>query len=483
MTINYYTNLNNSNHINFRENKASDIVQKPIEKTSAIINDTVDKFTNTNESKEKKNNRKKVIGIVSSVFVLSGLMLLLNPKVSPKITQKLKNISEEAKNNIQKHKDNPIISTYYKVEAFLANAFNKGTEFVNTANSSKDYFFEWFCRDKKGEKIKNNTLRKIVTNVDKGIRTVFSKPHKAITNFFDKIGKSTVIRQNKNASKDIDIALDLINKHKSKLSSAEQKIIENEIKTIEAFKQGLSKENVEQRLLHQESLMNDLRSKFGIKFENFRKGFKGFNSTNSFKDTFTHNKKHLSDNMTFWTRDMLQPAKEELEKENLQKIATIIGDNNKKGAFKNILEKMSTNLSETERNELLSKINIVNKSIQNAHNSEYLEYFDKKRDLIMGGAPTDILSGLALLSLSGILIGKADSREEKFSKLLTATTPVILGFGSSIALTAMLFSGPKGMAIGSGVGAVISGICNYIDKYIHPNLHKKEVDNNQNLNN
>ena len=99
------------------------------------------------------------------------------------------------------------------------------------------------------------------------------------------------------------------------------------------------------------------------------------------------------------------------------------------------------------------------KLLRKANTTECVEYFDKKRDLMLGSAPTDILTALGSLIASGIAISVADTKEDRISRFISGALPVIAGFGVSTALTALLFSGGKGMAIGaaSSMGLSILG--------------------------
>ena len=95
---------------------------------------------------------------------------------------------------------------------------------------------------------------------------------------------------------------------------------------------------------------------------------------------------------------------------------------------------------------------------------------------MIGGAPTDILSGLAMVGLSGIAVSTAHSKEERISNAITAGFPAIAGVGTSIALTAMLFSGVKSLVYGAVTGTLFSLMGSGINRLIYP-----KNNNNQNL--
>ena len=55
--------------------------------------------------------------------------------------------------------------------------------------------------------------------------------------------------------------------------------------------------------------------------------------------------------------------------------------------------------------------------MRKANHSECVEYFDKKRDLMLGSAPTDVLTAVASLIASGVAIGVADTKEDNLNVL------------------------------------------------------------------
>ena len=81
--------------------------------------------------------------------------------------------------------------------------------------------------------------------------------------------------------------------------------------------------------------------------------------------------------------------------------------------------------------------------------------------------------------VSGIAIGTADSKEDRLSRLVTVALPAIAGFGVSIGMTTLLYSGVKGMLIGFGSGTILSKIGSAIDRnFIHnKKSNEKEIKN------
>ena len=121
----------------------------------------------------------------------------------------------------------------------------------------------------------------------------------------------------------------------------------------------------------------------------------------------------------------------------------------------------------------------ANKVLKKANYSECVEYFDKKRDLILGSAPTDVLTALLGLGLSGYALSTADNREQRITRLTTGVFPVIAGLGASMVFTSMLISGSKSLLMGTGASAALSGIGSFINRQIlgKDNIESEEVNN------
>ena len=111
-------------------------------------------------------------------------------------------------------------------------------------------------------------------------------------------------------------------------------------------------------------------------------------------------------------------------------------------------------------------MNKAGKKLRKANHSECVEYFDKKRDLVLGGAPTDIVTAVAGLGISGTAIATADSKEERISRALTGGFPIIAGIGASMAFTAMLFSGVQGLLLGAATSVGLSKLGSIADNFV-----------------
>lgn len=472
--MSFYLNndINNSAGLPFRgstTNAASEIITKPIEKVDKVINTTVDTFIKEPEDEEKKKSHKTAITAGSTVLVLSALIALLNPKFSGKLVNKLKTSSSKAGANV-KNNNSPLVNQFNKIKkktfTYTADTF----QFVNSMNAAKDVGFKWLCTAEKFNGIKNDTVRNILTKCDTGFRKVMGYTHNSITNWFDKISKHTVHNNYNKAVKKMDSFEELINNYKGKLSSREQKILENKLSEIKTAKQYFSEEKTAERLLAQEKSMENLEKDFKDKFLNdFCKKFKGPKDSGTFSEKMRYNKLHLRKNMSYWAEDMLVPAKNAFEQDGRKAVDTLIGDGKGvKGLYNETIDILAPHITKEEKAILEEGLKKTGKKLTKANKSECLEYFDKKRDLVLGGAPTDILTGVATLGLGGIAIGAADNKEDRISRALTLGFPAIAGLGTSLTLTAMLFSGVQGMIYGSLAGIGFSRLGSAINKLINP---------------
>ena len=189
-------------------------------------------------------------------------------------------------------------------------------------------------------------------------------------------------------------------------------------------------------------------------------------------------KETFQKNMTFWAEDMLMPERNKLEQNGIKVVDKIMGDGKtQKGTYHEIMEILEPHVSQEEKALLEKNLAKANKTLRKANHSECVEYFDKKRDLVLGGAPTDILTALFGLGMSGIAIGTADNKDERISRSLTVAFPAIAGLGTSMALTAMLFSGVQGMIYGSLASIGLSKIGSTADKLVTKYRHPAEVNN------
>ena len=473
MSIGFNNGINNFSYPHFR-GKTQDaqeiLINRPVQKVENIVNNTVDTFVKEPEDEHKKKSHKTAITAGSTVFVLTALIALLNPRFSGKLVEKLKTMSSKAGAKAQTNKNSFITTKFYRAGEKYFNGVADFFQFTNTLNAGKDLGFKWLCCGEKFKNIKNDNLRKILQKCDAGFRKVMSTAHNAITKSFDTISKSTVYRKYAKADKQMNSFEELAMTYKDRLSPEEQKLFESKLADIRRSREFFSKEKTAERLLAQEKSMEHLEADFKKRlFNDFLKNFK--------KGDLGQNAKHIRNNMSYWAEDMLMPVRNTFEENGKRAVDTLIGSNKERGKYNEIIELISPHLSKEEKSLLESSLKKTGKKLTKANKSECVEYFDKKRDLVLGGAPTDILTGAGMIGLSGLAVGSADTKEDRISRALTLGFPAIAGVGTSLALTAMLFSGVQGMLLGSAAGYGFSKAGSIADNLVNKHNNKTEVMN------
>ena len=476
----YYNQYYSQNNIGFKNNQEKDkslIIKKPVEKVENVINKTVDTFVKTEENEEQKKGHRTAITVGSTVLVIGSLMALLNPKFSGKLINKMRKNASKA--NAEAVKGNKA-SFKNQFNQFKSDFLSFGADclqFTNTINAWKDQAFKWFCADKKSFScVKNETANNILRKIDDGFTTVMSKPHTAITNGFDAISKHTVHSKYDGAAKKLNELENLIQSYKSKLPQSKQLELESKLKEISKAREYFSKTQVDSRLQEQEKLMSNLEKDFRAKFQEYRKNFKWFKAEGTFKEKSSHNYQNFRENMSYWAEDIMMPDRNRLEQNGKDIVNSIIGDGkSQQGKYNEVIDMLSPFISKDEKLALESTLKTSGKSLRKANFSETIEYFDKKRDLMLGGAPTDVLTALFGIGMSGVAIGTADTKEDRISRAITVAFPAIAGLGVSTALTAMLVSGAKSLGIGFASSIGLSMLGNTADKYLNP---KKLAQNN-----
>lgn len=462
------TNTNGNFDTTLSFNAKKKLLDKPIENVQTVIENGVDTLiTIPNETENKKKIKKRAIAASSSVLVLGSLTLLLNPKNTGKTNKYIKNLLEKIKSKTKQNNENTLKNRLYKFgEKTLSGVEKCGNVYFNF-NSFKDWAWDDLCTNsnKKYPEFltKHKTTHKIVKTADNFWVKITKKPNEAITKWFDNISKKTVKNKYKNALKELDSLEIALKAHKDKLSADKQTLIENKLKEIAKVKEAFNEENVLIRLKKQENMMSNLKEDFAKRLYNK-------------KDGWCKNK------TSFWARDILIPQKTLVEKEGNAIVEKLFGNENKKGLYNEAADILRNNLDEKQFKALQKDLDNASKKIKKANLSECTEYFDKKRDLILGGAPTDIITQLFGLGMCGWAVTKAD-KEDRWSKLMTTGIPVITGLGSSLYFSAKLFSGAKSIIYGAIVSGLTTIGCNLIDKHILGNEDRDEEKDSSSLNN
>lgn len=449
LKVSNQNSINNS-QIGFKEAAAP--LAKPIEKVETAINNTVDTFIKQPEDEEEKKSNKTAITVGSTVIVLTGLIALLNPKFSGKLVNRMKNMSSEANAKLEKNKGNFVKTKFYKASEKTLGKVADFLQFTNTMNGWKDVGLKKLCTE------------------TKGIKTVMAKPHRAITKWFDSLGKHTVISKYNRANKKLNELNSLIGLYKDKLPASEQKKLETKLNEIKSTCEYFSKNQTVTRLAEQEKVMSNLEKDFSAKTKTY------FSSLWQNKSNKKEVSKIIKEDMTFWAEDMLMPERNKLEQNGIKVVDKIMGDGKtQKGTYHEIIDILEAHISQEEKALLEKNLAKANKKLRKANHSECVEYFDKKRDLVLGGAPTDVLTALFGIGMSGVAIGTAHNKEDRISRALTVGFPAIAGIGASMAFTAMLFSGVQGMIYGALTSVGLSKIGSTADKLITPRMKPKEI--------
>ena len=448
--INNNTNgFNNyARHVSFKaDDKAGlNVVTKPIDKVENIVNNTVDTFVPEPKSEERKNSHKTAIRVGSTVLVLSAIVALLNPKFSASLVNKLKTSSTKAGNKAKV--DNSFWGKWNRVKEKFLNSMTNTIQVLNNGNSVKDELFQKLCN-------KTSPTRKI---------------HQSITKGFDKISRQTVYGTHKKVKKQMDTLDAIMKQYKGRLSEADQKIFEEKLAQIDNIQEYFSMAKAKERLEAQEKSMQNLEKEIADKIK-----LAGDTIAGKIKGKPISNGMKFKDTYNFWAEEALMSERNRLEEEGNKVVNSLVGDGKtQKGAYREIIDLLSPHLSKSELNAFEENVTQANKLLRKANKTECIEYFDKKRDLMLGSAPTDVVTAVASLIASGIAIGTADSKQDKISRTISGALPVIAGLGVSTVLTALLFSGGKGMALGAASSMGLSAIGSMASHKLFPKNKQEE---------
>ncbi len=443
MSFGYLSNLNtNPNmcyHTSFKAHS------KPVQNSDNLVEKFVQKV---DEEKEKRHN-KKAIAVGSSVLGLSVLVAVFNPKFSSKLVERLKTFRVK---NIKKADSVNKESFSAKFHNGISKVTNKLINFVswtNNFNSVKDTYYKKLCTEEKAfHNIHDIEKRKTFKKIDKFFRKIMQKPHEVITKWGDILAKQTVKRGYRSSLKQMDKFDILIKQYTKDLPTDKKRIVESKLREIQEKRKYFAEANLDKRFAEQEALMENLDTDIRHKWKNY---------THGFVDKNVKNGEHFNQNLSFWAQDMMKFEREKLEKEGVSIVDNFVGNKDGfKGSYNEILDILSQNISAEEKKSLQKALDKTAKSLRNASRQEYGKYFDKKRDLVLGSAPTDILTAVIGLMIGGVSLLSADNKDDRISRLLTGIIPTIAGIGTNIVLTSMLFSGVEGMLIGVLAGGVMS---------------------------
>ena len=140
-----------------------------------------------------------------------------------------------------------------------------------------------------------------------------------------------------------------------------------------------------------------------------------------------------------------------------------------------VYEIFKGHLDEKQLKSLSNEMANARKKINKANFSECTEYFDKKRDLVLGGAPTDILTQIFGIGLCSWAVTRAD-KEDRWSKLFTNGVPIITGLLSSLVFSAKLYAGAKSLIAGAVVTGITDVVCGVINKHVFGNKDDDDLE-------
>jgi hypothetical protein len=139
--------------------------------------------------------------------------------------------------------------------------------------------------------------------------------------------------------------------------------------------------------------------------------------------------------------------------------------NSQKGELQEILTEYKKILPRREYLKLRAKVQEAINSLDSSIETETVKYTDKARDLVLGSAPTDVLSILFGVGTVGWFLGKSKDKDERTSAAIKYGIPAIGAIATSLYGTAKLISGGKSMALGLLSGWIMNRIGVQIDNF------------------
>ena len=114
------------------------------------------------------------------------------------------------------------------------------------------------------------------------------------------------------------------------------------------------------------------------------------------------------------------------------------------------------------------------RSLDNAIKIETEDFFSKVRDLVLGSAPTDVLSILGAFSTLSYYLATSDNNKERVSIGLKYGLPAMAAIGTSLFCSARLFAGSKSLFFGA-ISAFLVGKIGDISNDLFMNYSSKKA--------
>lgn len=130
----------------------------------------------------------------------------------------------------------------------------------------------------------------------------------------------------------------------------------------------------------------------------------------------------------------------------------------KLGRLQSLLEMYKGELSEKDYKKLERQVNKAIKSLDKSTTLETNNLFDKRRDLKIGSAPTDMLTLLTTFATVGIGLGRAENSDERKSAALKFGIPAIGTVLTTMYGTLKMFTTAQSLVFGAITGLVINKI-------------------------
>ena len=453
MTFSYMNNLNTNPYMRCQPRFKAQ--QQPADEQS---DSPIEKLAEKIEEEKKKKHNQKALAVGGSVIGLSLLVALFNPRFSTKLIEKLKTARLNTGKRLERSKNSFIKTNFYKVTAKAADWSAHFLSWINNFNSVKDTYFKRICTEKKEfSNVKNTKMKEFLQKVDNVIRKIFHKPHEVITHWGDILAQKTVRHGYKTSAKKMDKLEQLLIEYSEKLPSDKKELFNKKLEEIRSQREFFSQTNLNNRFKQYEDSMSGLNGNIRTHWNQYKDGF---------VDKNVKTLEHFNNHLSFWAQDIMHSERELAVKQGKSSVDKLMGNlDGEKGSYREIINLISENLSKEEQSIIKKKLTKAEKSLRKANKRECGDYFDKKRDLVLGSAPTDIVTAIAGLTFGGVALATADNKDDRLSRLFTGILPTIAGLGTSIALTTMLFSGIKGLAIGFGTSGLLSLTGSKLDKH------------------
>lgn len=149
----------------------------------------------------------------------------------------------------------------------------------------------------------------------------------------------------------------------------------------------------------------------------------------------------------------------------------------KQGKIQDILDIYKKLLPADEYSQIAKSYRESIKSLDKSIHIETEDFVSKLRDLILGSAPTDILTILGSFGVLGYYLGKSENNDQRTSIAIKYGFPALAGIGVSLYCNAKLFAGTKSLIIGTLSTWVLNRIGIVADDALkkHKNSKKSQV--------